>query len=567
MCLKCGQMPESTWAIDKLNVLLMDERALGYFCLSQNQSMLDSLVDHFRRCLKEVFGGVFNDMTEYEQENTLDATCVDCSHTGNGQSQCDLRQNTRTVAESTHQELPGLSGLPPPSGSCVFLDRPHSSQEAGSDHESDTATSPSHIDLDFSSRHCNFPSPKNINSSLDGTREKTSRVVSFHTIDERHPHSTNWQLQRKLHLSSLGDVRNDYTTTLVCARSDPNSPTTPQEESEVCDEEENVLWSIPPDKECLQRRCLCLANILRNLSFIPGNDSEFSKHPGLLRILGVLLLLHHVHLLKLSRKQAVEDKLQDDDISVDMEEDVETVLGPDYWWWSCLKSLRETVFVIMANISGQLDLSIHPEYVVLPLLDGLLHWTICPSTQALDHLSSQANALYLTPQRLVLEALAKLSILDTNVDYILATPPLGRFHTLYLYLVKMLGYKEQPVIRQFALVLLSNLAQGDEGASFMIGGEKLVVSHLVECLESSESMKRRKPLPQPMFEEEMSITMLRRAAVTLQCLAKVRLNRKLFTPCMDRLLYLSTSDHLDPSVSSVVVDILFELGKHQSLLS
>lgn len=569
MCLKCGQLPESTWAIDKLNILLGDERASAYFSLSQHQSLLDPLVEHFRRSLKEIFGSVFNSVTEYEGEHVPDTSASDCMITGNNPSQLDVHHNTKTVAESTSVELPNMADLPPP-GAHVPMDPDLLLQDPTSDGRSDDANSIGHIDMDFSLRHCNFPSPKNTVSNLDVIREKMLMAGHCHSIDETHPFSFNRLRQRRIDSSSVSDgVPSPSTTQECCVCCERLSSTTLQEESEACDEEECVLWSIPPEKEPLQYRCLCLANILRNLSFVPGNDCEFSKHPGVLRILGVLLLLHHIHVVHVKKQQLSKDKKsnEEEDSLQSADDETDVLFGPDYWWWGCLKSLRETVFIILANISGQLDLSIHSEYVVLPVLSGLLHWTVCPSTQASDYLSSHANALFLTPQRLVLEALAKLSILDTNVDYILATPPLARFQILYSYLVKMLGNKEQPVIRQFALVLLSNLAQGDDGASYMIGGEKMVVSHLVECLENSESLKRRKALPQPMYEEEMSITMLRRAAVTLHCLSKIAYNRKLFTPSMDRLLYLSTSDHLDPSVSSVVLDILFELGKRQLLLS
>ena len=193
---------------------------------------------------------------------------------------------------------------------------------------------------------------------------------------------------------------------------------------------------------------------------------------------------------------------------------------------------------------------------------------MCPASEAVEQFASSALAFNLSPQRMVVEALAKISIADVNVAYILATPPLARQKTLYTHLVKFLGLKDQPVMKQFSLVLLSNLAQGDEAASFLIGHQKMVISHLVECLELVESHARRnKVLPTPVaqnsFEDDpvMSVAMLRRAAVTLHCLAKVTSNRDCFLECLDRILYLSTSDYLEPSVSGIVMDLLFELGK------
>ena len=45
----------------------------------------------------------------------------------------------------------------------------------------------------------------------------------------------------------------------------------------------------------ISRRCIALTNILRNLSFVPGNESELCRHSGLLAIAGKLLLLRHRH--------------------------------------------------------------------------------------------------------------------------------------------------------------------------------------------------------------------------------------------------------------------------------
>lgn len=74
----------------------------------------------------------------------------------------------------------------------------------------------------------------------------------------------------------------------------------------------------------------------------------------------------------------------------------------------------------LANMSGQLDLSLYPEIICLPILDGLLHWMVCPSTEAQDPFSSAGGFSSFTPQRLVLECLCKLSIQDCNVDLLLA---------------------------------------------------------------------------------------------------------------------------------------------------
>ena len=352
--------------------------------------------------------------------------------------------------------------------------------------------------------------------------------------------------------------------------SQPESNTTPlspkddrlKEENEVFRKESLPLWSTSAEREFLQRRCLCICNILRSLSFIPGNDYEFSQHSGVLLILGSLLMLHHTHLLRDERRRPMT--VYQEEGSLD--EAPPPSIQEEYWWWDCLEILRENTLVVLANVAGQLDLSIFPEAISYPIVCGLLHWLVCPSTQATDPLPDSAVVFYLSPQRLVVETLAKISISEVNVDYILATPPLTRLDMVYAQVVEFIGHKRHPAVRQFALVLLSNLAQGGEAASRMVGQQKMVIPLLVECLEVSEQAvitSRGKLLGgyNPDDPNSLSVAMLRRAAITLHCLAKVPINRVSFLPHRDRLLHVALSEFLDPSVTSILSDVLFELGK------
>lgn len=72
-------------------------------------------------------------------------------------------------------------------------------------------------------------------------------------------------------------------------------------EDEPHSKDETPLSTLSDWQDSLARRCICISNIVRSLSFVPGNDLEMSKHPGLLLLLGRLVLLHHRHP---ERKQA-----------------------------------------------------------------------------------------------------------------------------------------------------------------------------------------------------------------------------------------------------------------------
>ncbi|CAL9706007.1 unnamed protein product [Knipowitschia caucasica] len=328
-------------------------------------------------------------------------------------------------------------------------------------------------------------------------------------------------------------------------------------EDEPHSKDEGPLITITNWQESLARRCVCISNIIRSLSFVPGNDHEMSRHPGLLLMLGRLILLHHRHP---ERKQAP--------LTYEKEEDSEEKTGQrDEWWWDCLSLLRENTLVTLANISGQLDLSVYSESICLPLLDGLLHWAVCPSAEALDPFPTLGPHSGLSPQRLVLETLSKLSIQDNNVDLILATPPFSRLEKLFGNLVRLIGDRKVAVCREMAVVLLANLAQGDTIAARAIAVQKGSVGNLLGFLEDSLAATQLQQSQssilhlQGMHFEPTSPDMMRRAARALHALAKVEENHSEFTLHESRLLDLSVSPLLNSLVSNVICDVLFLIGQ------
>lgn len=328
-------------------------------------------------------------------------------------------------------------------------------------------------------------------------------------------------------------------------------------EDEPHSKDEGPLVALANWQDSLARRCICVSNIVRSLSFVPGNDHEMSKHPGLLLLLGRLILLHHRHP---ERKQAP--------LTYEKDEDSDEGVGQrDEWWWDCLGLLRENTLVTLANISGQLDLSLYPESICLPLLDGLLHWAVCPSAEAQDPFPTLGPHSALSPQRLVLETLSKLSIQDNNVDLILATPPFRRLEKLYGNLVRLIGDRKVAVCREMAVVLLANLAQGDTMAARAIAVQKGSVGNLLGFLEDSLAATQLQQSQssllhlQGMHFEPTSPDMMRRAARALHALAKVEENHSEFTLHESRLLDLSVSPLMNSLVSHVICDVLFLVGQ------
>ena len=615
MSLKSGLLSESTWALDTLNILLHDDSTVGYFHLKHHHSLLNTLVDHLSKVLRAIFINEFDSLPKYP----VPFSEIDTSSCKSGVTHEDLQTNKTWSKEY----------IPKSGGNGLAMDIPTAEPITISDSEDDNQTDIdedhrlSHIEIPTADESLLFPENDQIRQIVpNAVSDDAGRTQRLLKIDEtpvsellhreglknqlplhyfgrsprRREHSILEDIQIREELEKEIDERLQSETDSEEKQrashnqklrevfspgknSEQNDVNSVKEDSEIYQKEALPLWSLSPIREILQGRCLCLSNILRSLSFIPGNDVEFSQHPGVLTILGRILMLHHNHLVRQKRHNALcpseiagAGTSQSNQASVFQSSATTsatsqlTLPGVDVWWWDCLDVLRENTLVILSNISGQLDLSIFPECVSCPIITGLLHWVTCPSARAVDPLPDTAMALALSPQRLALEALAKISISEINVDFILATPPVTRLDTLFMYLVQFIGQKKHPVMRQFALVLLSNLAQGNEAASRLLAQQKMVVPLLVECIESSEhaSCTSRGQLVggyNPDDPNSLSVAMLRRAATTLHCLAKVPLNRTAFLPYRDRTLYLATSQYVEPSVSSILMDMIFELGK------
>lgn len=108
----------------------------------------------------------------------------------------------------------------------------------------------------------------------------------------------------------------------------------------------------------------------------------------------------------------------------------------------------------LANMAGHVDLGLYTEDVSRPLLDGLLHWAVCPAAQGQDAFPTVSSSSGLSPQRLALEALCKLCVTENNVDLVIATPPHSRLERLCAVLTRLLCRSEEQVSFPNILVLL-----------------------------------------------------------------------------------------------------------------
>ncbi|XP_066494431.1 AT-rich interactive domain-containing protein 1A isoform X1 [Tiliqua scincoides] len=603
MSLKSGLLAESTWALDTINILLYDDNSIMTFNLSQLPGLLELLVEYFRRCLIEIFGI----LKEYEVGDPGQRTLLDperfCKSSGpapeegvgqelwspnceeeEGEEEAAFANKAAAPLENSEEKL--VSKFDKLPVKVVQKNDPFVvdySDKLGRVQEFESGLLHWRIGGGDTTEHIQTHFESKMELPLTHKRAPCSSVLRKRAAAESKPVTgeggsppsdvppekritatmDDMLSARPGSLAEEEEVRNVEAAKESSTFPFGMSPAQSHRNIKILEDEphskdETPLCTLLDWQDSLSKRCICVSNIIRSLSFVPGNDFEMSKHPGLLLILGKLILLHHKHP---ERKQAPltyeKEEEQDQGMSCNKVE----------WWWDCLEMLRENTLVTLANISGQLDLSPYPESICLPVLDGLLHWAVCPSAEAQDPFPTLGPNAVLSPQRLVLETLSKLSIQDNNVDLILATPPFSRLEKLYSTMVRFLSDRKNPVCREMAVVLLANLAQGDSLAARAIAVQKGSIGNLLGFLEDSlaatqfqQSQASLLHMQNPPFEPT-SVDMMRRAARALLALAKVDENHSEFTLYESRLLDISVSPLMNSLVSQVICDVLFLIGQ------
>uniref|UniRef100_A0A671TXV7 AT-rich interactive domain 1B n=1 Tax=Sparus aurata TaxID=8175 RepID=A0A671TXV7_SPAAU len=542
MSLKSGLLAESTWALDTINILLYDDSTVGSFSLTQLPGFLELIVEFYRRCLIQIFGILEEYEVGTEGQRTLLGPLPNSP--AKEEEEVEVKEEHQEQAESRPQQASKYDKLPikveedgeeweEVDERWAELSRPNGFISGLLHWKAGGGDSTTHIQTGESAPTKERGGREEGRSQEEGKEEVEGGEEKILPAGEDTPPETQE--------GSQSEVRG-------------RSPISQLEDEPRC-WDEAPLSTAESWQDSLAKRCVCISNIVRGLSFIPGNDTDMSRHPGLVLILGRLVLLHHHH----PRRKRTPPSYQ-------REEEQGLACSRDEWWWDCLAALRENTLVTLANMSGQLDLSLYPENICLPILDGLLHWMVCPSAEAQDPFSSSGGVSSLTPQRLVLECLCKLSIQDCNVDLLLATPPFSRQQKLYATLVRLVGERKSQVCREMAVAILSNLAQGDPTAARSVALQKGSVGTLIGFLEDSVAMAQYQQSSHSMLHaaappEPPSVNMMCRAAKALLAMARVEENRTEFVLHESRLLDISLSAALNSSVAAIMCEVLFKIGR------
>lgn len=369
----------------------------------------------------------------------------------------------------------------------------------------------------------------------------------------------------------------------------------------LVDEEEKIFKIVDERRTELVQRCVALSTIFRNLSFVPGNEQELCKFKLLLKLLAKLLVIKHSHKVVLTDEtgdSALEDGGSDSEDYYDDEMlCIKQLMKKNLFynefknqtssacdtntsecWWECVALLRENTLVTIANLSAHLNLDLQDEDVIELYAHGLVHWAICPSKEALD---SCPDASLLSPRRLAIEALSKMTINDVNVDLILATMSSMRPYVTMLIstlCTEFLARREDETTREFSIIIMTAIAKCDQFSSRTIARH---TSLLLTFIEDFEEHARRNNLINPhmhvpsdsnmtvsnLSEEHLGTTveMLRRCARCLGYIAAYEENRPAILKYENRLLDLMTSHFVDFKVVQTLSEILFNCSTKPSL--
>lgn len=630
MSLKSGLVAECTWAIDTLNILLADNNTITYFHLNQLPGLLDTLMDHYRRSLAHLFHSFADleipllPEIEKESDTTIDQKLFDLwvgvcknsktSHTSNIASTAILNgsayeklvsgkqfwekgggDNTSHVQTSFPSENVSLKSFP---DGILYVTKAEEEKQRRLEKvkKARLVASTKNSNNEKLSELDNAPKSPVIAYMSAKTSEESNVAKSFDKegMVKSKCNETNEEVSTAC-LGVLDDLLNESSEqTTVVDKEDPliekiladlefnipcdrryledskefieylNRRLSVENRGNVVSEQCVVKQSTPlvdvsESEQCLLNRCVALSNVFRSLSFIQGNDSELASHIGLMLFSGYILLHKHKH--------AVTDHSQ---FKLGLDE--RTVLNnaisdsePDFWWDS-IHAIRENTLVMLSNIGGHLNLNRLKEKIYKPLIEGLLHWLVCRSSESIDSMPTAPALHALSAKKLALETLAKMTINSANIELVISSQSESRLGEINDVLLKQVGKKHPVPSREFAIILLDNLAH-NEKFNKVLASRKSAIRNLVkfvyEAEKNTSNFLSSGGRVQPGLNAEdicgTSISLLRRSVNIILSIVKLPCNRRALSPYTDDLLNLSTSQMIDTSVLALLAQVLFEL--------
>ncbi|XP_065182998.1 AT-rich interactive domain-containing protein 1B-like isoform X2 [Sycon ciliatum] len=515
MCLKAGLVAESSQAMDILSIIVGDEHTLVLFQLSQQPTVLETILSHLATSLHAVFGG-FNDIS---------AICD-----GDAQRRFfpedPSNKELQRIRDEEYDVIQLQATAPVEDDPCAM---DWTQAQADADAEEELACLAN--ELPDGLRHILYPLDFTASSPLPAPAKQTAEAMD---VEEEVADSAG------VACSTEGDPSSNSSSSssVTASKASKFCPAWLRHGTTVESEACSVASRTPSDR-LLALRAMCCSNFIRSLSFLAANERPMSRHYGLMTVIA-----------------RVEALFQTEKLSSDSRSRIASA-----WWWPWLEIVRADLMVTLVNISGQVDLSCLPTKLVSLLLRGLCHWCVSTSSSARDPLPPASACPGLSLQRLALEALSKISIGLGNVECMMAALDEDNWHCLCGRLVQWLLEKRHSVQYELSLVLLCSLACNDAVSRHICQQHHCVVTLMMALLSETEhylcTMSRGVATDS---HTVASPDLLRRAATLLLILSRQRCNRQHFAHHQSHLLILAASPYFYPVIPAILVDLLFQIG-------
>jgi hypothetical protein len=332
MSLRGGLLAETTWALDTINIMLSDDQTHTYFRLKQMPGLLPAIVDIYVKCLTQLFDEFQHSPSNIENQQpslndlngSLHLTC-----TTRKKYEYRQQQQESIIYRVESNSLNKYKRKYNKEQSIVYE---HIHDEQGNEKQDPTNVldlqntddlcylrthfDPLRLDDDFYEKlyyghriddtsNIQISSRKRIKTSeddlsineistLDHPKRRRHNSDSFIEISD-----SNEEFLERYKRKFEYDERQIYELYPgICSSSTLKQNN--NKEFHSCtnsnDQQENVsalftYHSLAYDQICA--RCTCVSSIIRNLSFILGNDIELVKSKTLIGLLARLLLLRH----------------------------------------------------------------------------------------------------------------------------------------------------------------------------------------------------------------------------------------------------------------------------------
>lgn len=334
MALRSGLLAESSWALDVLNILLFDDASIAYFGLAHLPGLLDVLLEHFKQALGEMLdkqSDIYRTRHWYEYSPPEPKT-VDLGSISTAPDPVD-RVKLIEGPDYTLQSRRGAQVTLTPASEEIFISderRTWDDEEREEAPEVPDYSCTKYIIPCFKGEFGLLPFVRLLpNKKCDVKIKKETDFVICDQTQEKRTKSLNDVLSRvKLEPSETAEVKCEEVNERI---RDPAGILRRRQMSDYEDEcysrDEASLYLVTESQDALARRCICISTVLRNLTFVPGNEGEFAKNITFLNLLGKLLLLHHEHPVR-TQKQRNYDR--DDD--ADYGDCCSSLQGEGEWW-------------------------------------------------------------------------------------------------------------------------------------------------------------------------------------------------------------------------------------------